>query len=217
LPEPRTRPPRRTVLIGKSITRLTARAPWLWPLVRGRVAGYFDAAAPGWDDRTAAGSADHLAALAAGVLQVPGDPERVLEIGCGTGAGTLFLAREYPRARIRGVDISPAMVSRATAKIGLDPEARVAFRVADGSDLPYPEDSFDLVAQINTPVFFSEIARVLRPGGTALVTSSLGDETPFSTPEPTLRAGFSRVGMSPVASGMAGEGTWFAVRKEPRK
>jgi ubiquinone/menaquinone biosynthesis C-methylase UbiE len=178
------------------------------------VAGFFDAAAPGWDERTAAGSADHLAALAAAVLQVPGEPERVLEIGCGTGAGALFLAREYPRARIRGVDISPAMISRATAKIGLDPEARVAFRVADGSDLPYPEDSFDLVAQINTPVFFSEIARVLRPGGTVLITSSLGDETPFSTPEPTLRSGFSKVGMSPLGSGIAGEGTWFTARKE---
>ena len=215
MPESRTRPARRTVLIGKAITRLTARAPWVWPLLKGRVAGYFDSAAPGWDERTAAGSAEHLAALAAGVLQVPGEPERVLEIGCGTGAGTLFLAREYPRARIRGVDISPAMVSRATAKIGLDPEARVAFRLADGSDLPFPDDSFDLVAQINTPVFFSEIARVLRPGGTALITASIGDDTPFSTPEGTLRAGFAKVGLVPVGSGSAGEGTWFTARREP--
>jgi ubiquinone/menaquinone biosynthesis C-methylase UbiE len=106
------------------------------------------------------------------------------------------------------------MVTKATAKIGLDPEARVAFRVADASALPFPDASFDLVAQINTPVFFSEIARVLRPGGTALITASLGDDTPFSTPEPALRSGFSREGLVPVGSGSAGTGTWFTARKE---
>src|SRR5690348_18492756 len=40
-----------------------------------------------------------LPALAAAVLRVPRDPERVLEIGCGEGDGVLFLAREFPRAR----------------------------------------------------------------------------------------------------------------------
>jgi len=201
------------VLAGHAISKLVARAPWLWPLIRRPVTRFFDSAAAGWDERTGAGSPDHLAPLAAGVLRVEPEPERILDIGCGTGAGTLFLAREYPRARIRGVDLSEAMIARATAKIGLDPEARVAFRVGDASKLPYPDASFDLVAQVNMPVFFAEVARVLRPGGTVLITASLGDETPFTTPGQTLDGGFARHGIEALDSGEAAAGTWFCARK----
>jgi len=201
------------VLAGHAISKLVARAPWLWPLIRRPVTRFFDSAAAGWDERTGAGSPDHLAPLAAGVLRVEPEPERILDIGCGTGAGTLFLAREYPRARIRGVDLSEAMIARATAKIGLDPEARVAFRVGDASKLPYPDASFDLVAQVNMPVFFAEVARVLRPGGTVLITASLGDETPFTTPGQTLEGRFTRHGIKALDSGEAAAGTWFCARK----
>src|SRR6187549_2597573 len=51
---------------------------------------------------------DRLTALAAAVLALPEPPERVLEIGCGEGDATLFLAREFPAARVRGVDPSEA-------------------------------------------------------------------------------------------------------------
>lgn len=208
-----TPPDRRTVLSGQAISRLVARAPWLWPVIRRPVTRFFDSAAAGWDDRTGAGSVEHLAPIAAGVLNVVPEPERILDIGCGTGAATLFLAREFPRARVRGIDLSPAMIARATAKIGLDPEARVAFRTGDASKLPYPDQSFDLIAQINMPVFFSEINRVLRPGGTVLVAASLGDSTPFTTPEKDLRTGFIRHGIERSGGGNAGAGTWFTGEK----
>ena len=79
------------------------------------------------------------------------EPERVLEVGTGTGAGALLVAREFPHARVRGVDISPEMIRRAQNRIGLDPEGRVAFKVADAANLPYEDESFDLVVQLNTP------------------------------------------------------------------
>ncbi len=208
-------PDRRTVLAGQAISKLVARAPWLWPAIRRPVTRFFDSAATGWDERTGAGSVEHLAPIAAGALNVAREPERILDVGCGTGATTLFLAREFPRARVRGVDLSPAMIARATAKIGLDPEARVAFRTGDASKLPYPDQSFDLVAQVNMPVFFSEIARVLRPGGTVLVASSLGDSTPFTTSEKDLRSGFGRHGIERSGGGTAGVGTWFSGVKAP--
>lgn len=206
-------PNRRTVRSGKLISALIAHFPWSWPLLRRPVTRFFDRAAGGWDDRTGAGSLDHLAPLAAGVLDVKGRPESVLDVGCGTGAATLFLAREFPRARIRGVDISPAMVSRAGARIGLDPEARVAFREGDSSDLPWPAKSFDLVTLVNVPIFFAEVNRVLRPGGTVIVVATLGEDTPFSTPPKTIEARFAKFGLERSGSGSAGKGTWFSVRK----
>jgi ubiquinone/menaquinone biosynthesis C-methylase UbiE len=205
-------PPLRVRAIGRTLNGLVARAPFLWPLVRGPMRRYFEQAAPGWDERIGAGSPEHLAALAAATAQLTEAPERALEIGCGTGEGTLFLAREFPTARVRGVDLSAEMIRLARAKVGLDPEGRVAFKVADASALPWPEDSFDLVAQLNMPPFFAEIARVLRPGGSAIVADSLGDRTPFYTPHPVLERGFRRQGLERFADGGAGEGTYFIAR-----
>jgi SAM-dependent methyltransferase len=104
------------------------------------------------------------------------------------------------------------MVRRAQARIGLDPEGRVAFRVGDAARIPYEADSFDLVAQLNMPPFFSEIARVLRPGGHAVIAASWGAATPFYTPEPVLRRGFEREGLKKLADGEAAKGTWFVAR-----
>jgi len=173
---------------------------------------FFDRSARGWDERTGAGSVGHLAALAAGLLQVTPTPERALDIGTGTGEAALLVAREFPQARVRGVDVSPEMVALAKNKVGLDPEGRVAFKVADAAELPWGEDSFDLVLQLNTPVYFSEIARVLRPGGTILVASSWGKETPFYTADRVLERGFAAKGIRPHSSGGAGGGTFWVGR-----
>jgi ubiquinone/menaquinone biosynthesis C-methylase UbiE len=172
---------------------------------------YWDDAAPTWDQGVDRSSAGYLAALAAGLLHVP-EPERALDLGTGLGDAALLVAREFPRARVRGVDLSEEMVRRAQARIGLDPEGRVAFRVADASELPYEDDSFDLVTQLNMPPFFDEIARVLRPGGHAVIAASWGSATPFYTPEAVLRRGFRRRGMETVESGAGGDGSYFVAR-----
>ena len=199
--------------LGRALNNLVARAPFLWPLVRGPMRGFFESRAQGWDQRTGAGSPEHLASFAAAATKVTSSPERVLDIGCGTGEPTLFLAREFPSARIRGVDISEEMIHIARAKVGLDPEGRIAFKVADASKLPWPEDSFDLVAQLNMPPFFSEIARVLRPGGHAIVAASSGAATPFYTPPSVLERGFRKRGLEMVTAGEAGAGTYFVARR----
>ena len=173
---------------------------------------YFDALAGGWDERTGAGSVDHLTALATAVTHVETEPERILDLGTGTGEVALFLAREYPRASVRGVDVSEEMIQIARDKVGLDPEGRIAFRVADAARLPYEEDSFDLVAQVNVPPFFREIARILRPGGHVVFVASGGPSTPFYTPPSVLERGLRRHGIEPLASDAAGHGTYLVGR-----
>jgi len=106
-----------------------------------------------------------LTALAAAVLHLPDRPERILEIGCGSGDGVLFLAREFPSARVRGVDASAEAIREAVSRIGLDPEGRVAFKPGRPRALPYPDGFFDLAAQAGGSLHPGEIARVLRPGG----------------------------------------------------
>jgi ubiquinone/menaquinone biosynthesis C-methylase UbiE len=199
-------------VIGKALTRLVARAPWTWPLVRRSVRGFFDGLAGGWDERVRPDAPEHLAALAAAVARLDAPPARALDLGTGTGAGALWLARKFPQARVTGVDISEAMIEQARAKLPPELSGRVDFLVGDAERLPFADGSFDLVAQISVPVFFDEVARLLAPDGYVAVVSSLGLKTPFHTPERTLRNGFRRRGVEAVATGAAGPGTFFLGR-----
>jgi ubiquinone/menaquinone biosynthesis C-methylase UbiE len=213
-------PPLPVRVIGKALTRLVARAPWTWPLMRRPVRGFFDRLAGGWDERVRPDAPEHLAALAAAVARLEAPPARALDLGTGTGAGALWLAREFRQARVTGVDISEAMIERARAKLPADLSGRVDFLVGDAERLPFADGSFDLVAQISVPVFFDEAARLLAPGGYVVVVSSLGPKTPFHTPERTLRNGFRRREVDVVAHGAAGPGTFFVGRRAsigPRK
>jgi ubiquinone/menaquinone biosynthesis C-methylase UbiE len=120
-------------------------------------------------------SDDSLTELAAAVLDLAVAPERVLEICCGDGRGVLFLAREFPAARVRGVDASEQAVREAVARVGLDPEGRVAFKAGRPSSLPYPDELFDLVVQRRGRLRPREATRVLRPGGHMIHAEPAGD------------------------------------------
>ncbi len=141
-------------MVGRALNATVARAPWLWPVIRGPIRNFFDDAAIDWDGPDGSRSLARVETLATAVTRIDTQPERILDLGTGTGDGALFLAREYPRASVRGVDLSEEMVRRAQKKIGLDPDGRVAFRTADAADLPFEDDSFDLVSQVNVPPFF---------------------------------------------------------------
>jgi SAM-dependent methyltransferase len=202
-------------MMGRAINGLIVRAPFAWPLLRGWSHRFWQSMAPRWGDADRS-SPEWLAPLAAGLLHVHPEPERALDIGTGLGDGALLIAREFPHARVRGVDLSEEMIRRAQARIGLDPEGRVAFKVADAANLPYDAESFDLVAQLNMPPFFAEMARVLRPGGFVVMAASRGPETPFYTPDSVLRRRFRRHGVEPVQTGEAAMGTYFVGRRRQR-
>ena len=211
-PDP-TPPPRSVRIAGRAINALVARAPFTWPLLRGWSHRYWERTAARWGERVNRSGPEYLAPLGAALLHVRPEPERALDIGTGLGDGALLIAREVPPARVRGVDLSEEMIRRAQARIGLDPEGRVAFKVGDAADLPFQVGSFDLVAQLNVPPFFGEIARVLRPGGFAVIAASWGSATPFYTPDAVLERGFRRRGMERHESGEAAHGTWFIARR----
>jgi ubiquinone/menaquinone biosynthesis C-methylase UbiE len=96
----------------------------------------------------------------------------VLEVECGEGEGVLFLAREFPSARVRGVDASAETIEAVVARVGLDPEGRVAFKRGQPGRLPYPDGFFDLVAQTRGKLHPAEIARVLQPNGNLVLVGA---------------------------------------------
>jgi SAM-dependent methyltransferase len=208
-------PPLRVRLIGRAASALVARFPRTWPLLRPRIQRFFDRVAPVWDTRFASGP-DRMAPLEAALEHVDGAPARALDIGTGTGAGALELARLYPAAEIVGIDLSERMVALATEKIPAGLEGRLRFEVADAAALAYPDGAFDLVVQVSVPAFFDETARVLAPGGHVVLISSLGAATPFHTPPDRLHSGFERRGLEETGRGEAGQGSYFVARKGVR-
>jgi ubiquinone/menaquinone biosynthesis C-methylase UbiE len=150
-----------------------------------------------------------LTPLAAAALRV-GDPERVLQVECGEGDGVLFLAREFPSARVRGVDRSAETIRAAAGRVGLDPEGRVAFKVGRPGALPFPDDHFDLVAVLDASPATAEIARVLRPDGFLVLAYSRRSRAPSGWRRRLLRRSLSRMRIELVAEAAAGDGS-FAV------
>jgi ubiquinone/menaquinone biosynthesis C-methylase UbiE len=152
-----------------------------------------------------------LTPLAAAVLHV-GDPERILQVECGDGEGALFLAREFPSARIRGIDRSEEAIRAATARVGLDPEGRIAFKQGDPRSLPFPDDHFDLLAALDAYPIAGETARVLRPGGFLALAASRERGVPAGFRGKLLRRRLTRLGFEPIWSEAAGDGS-FSVHR----
>ena len=211
----RPAPPLRLRLLGQAISIGVARAPAVWPLLRGSTRRFWERSAATWGERIDPDRPEHLAPLAAACDRLGSEPERILELGTGTGAGARMLARRFAGARVDAVDLAPTMVQAATAR-SADLGDRVHFTVADAASLPYDDNAFDLVAQLNLPVFPAEVARVLRPGGHVVVASSLGPATPYYTPERLLRRRLAKLGFEHVATGQAGGGTYLVARRSTR-
>jgi ubiquinone/menaquinone biosynthesis C-methylase UbiE len=148
-----------------------------------------------------------LTPLAAAVLHV-GEPERILQIECGEGEGALFLAREFPSARVRGVDRSAEAIRHATDRVGLDPEGRVAFKQGGPRSLPFPDDHFDLLAAVDAKQKPAEVARVLRPGG-FLVLAATGSPQPVAV---LARWRLRHRGFEPIWAEAAGDGSFLVAR-----
>jgi SAM-dependent methyltransferase len=152
-----------------------------------------------------------LTPLAAAVLHV-GAPERILQVECGEGEGPLFLAREFPSARVRGVDRSAGAIRAATAKVGLDPEGRLAFKQGAPRSLPFPADHFDLLAALDARPAAAEAARVLRPGGFLALALSDGEEALGGLGGRLYRRRLLRLGFEPIWSEAAGDGSFSVSR-----
>lgn len=113
-------------------------------------------------------------------------PNRVLDLGCGTGAFLEELARRFASARLLGIDVARGMLEEARKRGGWWRRAvgarRAALACADAERLPLAAASVDLVFSnlmlqwCRPELVFAECARV-QPAGGLFIFSSFGPDT----------------------------------------
>lgn len=123
-------------------------------------------------------------------------PSAILETAAGTGIVTARLAEALPEARIVATDLNQAMLDVAAERISAD---NVSYQAADAQDLPFDDESFDLVVCQFGVMFYpdkvkanAEARRVLRDGGKymAIIWDKLDASPPAVVIHETVAAEF---------------------------
>lgn len=98
--------------------------------------------------------------------------DRVIDIGCGTGASTLGAARRATGGDALGVDISEPLLSRARSRAEAAGLGNATFLLADAQTHDFPQPGFDVLVSRIGMSFFSDtvaamrnLAKALRPDG----------------------------------------------------
>ena len=122
------------------------------------------------EESPAAAQRQLIEAVASRLTLRPGG--RVVDVGCGMGGSSVYLARHYGQ-RVTGITLSPVQRMWATAGARLSGVGGATeFLRADAEQVDFPGESFDVVWSIectehlfDKPAFFGKAGRWLKPGG----------------------------------------------------
>jgi SAM-dependent methyltransferase len=99
-------------------------------------------------------------------------PDRVLDIGCGTGQTTRLAARQAVHGHAVGVDLSAPMLEQARTAAAEERLPNATFVQGDAQVHAFPRDGFDVAISRGGIMYFADpvaaftnIGRALRPGG----------------------------------------------------
>ena len=131
----------------------------------------------------------------------------VLDFGCGPGTLSVGLARAVEPGEFHGVDIEGTQIDMARAAAEAGGHGNATFHVADATDLPFEDNTFD-VAHCHTVLnhvpdthaVLGEVKRVLKPGG-IISCRELIAESSFSEPAYSLAGAWETFTKLVVANG----------------
>ena len=114
---------------------------------------------------------------------------RVLEVGPGNGTYTVAAAQVLgPQGELVTIDIEPKMIDRVNQKIAAKGLTNIDARVANVYDLPFDDQSFDMIYMITVineipdiPGALLEFHRVLKPGAVAYIGRGFARDFPVET------------------------------------
>lgn len=120
-------------------------------------------------------------------LEVP-EGAAVLDCGCGGGANIKKLLEKAAQGSVKGIDYSEVSVEKSRSlNASAISAGRCEIMQANVAQLPFEDNSFDLVTAFETvyfwpelPACFREVGRVLRPGGTFFICNECGEDNKWT-------------------------------------
>ena len=111
----------------------------------------------------------------------------VLEVGCGKGFNSRYLAEQFSSVNFLGLDLTPLHVEIARQKSKVF--KNLSFQTGDFNAIPFASNSVDIVFGVetlcyakDTSLLFKEMHRVLRPSGQLIVFDAFGNAPPSTWP-----------------------------------
>jgi tocopherol O-methyltransferase len=106
------------------------------------------------------------------------EAKNILDVGCGIGGSSLYLAQKF-NANATGITLSPVQAERAKQRAqSASLSERTEFLVANALDMPFADDTFDLVWALESGEhmpdkvkYMQECYRVLKPSGTLIMVT----------------------------------------------
>jgi len=157
----------------------------------------------------------------------------ILDVGCGGGGAVKILAQTASHGKVYGIDYAEDVLPTARwVNRALIKQGRVEVKHGSVSDLPFPDDTFDLATAFETTMFWpnlvdalGEVRRVLKPGGTFLIANEAYADARFEerntkwarranfqlqTPEETRQC-LAEAGYAQVEIDTLPENNWIAA------
>ncbi|TGM72545.1 methyltransferase domain-containing protein [Leptospira mtsangambouensis] len=115
------------------------------------------------------------------------DDSIVLELGCGPGYFSPFIAKKIPKGKLYLADIQPEMLQKAQKRVNQKGIKNVELFLTEKESLPFPNNHFDVIylvtvlGEISEPnTYANEMFRVLKPNGIVSISEQAGDPDSLS-------------------------------------
>lgn len=96
------------------------------------------------------------------------EDDHILDVGCGPGTITCSLAKYVPQRRVAGVDDSPGVLEQARREGQVREVNNVTFEIGSAFELPFDDETFDIVHCHALLVHLSESSRCSEGSGESL-------------------------------------------------
>lgn len=119
---------------------------------------------------------DYHKALEAGLKRIFNNPKKIIDLCTGTGFFAFKTTEAFPSSSIDAIDQIKEMLDIARKKAQVSGINNINFKTGNAAKLDYDDTQFDLIISSNAPIYLSEAARILKPGGLLLAVYSFSGE-----------------------------------------